>query len=423
MSLEPTVNVLADLDSSWPTGTDGKSQGDDHLRNIKKALRQSFPGFTGAVAAAGVTTGSSNAYVLTPATALTAYAANMGVVINPNFSNTGAATLNISGLGAKNIKRPGGVDVASGELASGVPVFLVYDGTQFIVPFPTYGLLTSTAFSSVLPSQSGNANKFVTTNGTSASWDWDGFKGRVSTTVATYSFSSSDWYYRMKWVAFSDGGTVTLPAANIVGSKWMFRIGNEHASALIVLTAFSGQTVNGASSINIAPNEVWDVWSDGGTAMYAHRVTANDAGPHVIAEEQYASGTAPTAGTNSAYNTRNINTLVKTVSGASLSAGALTLPPGRWMLRAWCISSGQSGSGAMRIRNSSDSSTVANSNTSYWSGTNTSQQTLYAEGETTITSSKNFVISHYLSGTGFGFAAGIGQTEVFARLTATRLGG
>ena len=47
MALEPTVNYFSDFDISWPTPSDPKSAGDDHIRNIKKAIRQTFPLFAG----------------------------------------------------------------------------------------------------------------------------------------------------------------------------------------------------------------------------------------------------------------------------------------------------------------------------------------------------------------------------------------
>lgn len=39
MGLETGVTKIADLDSTWPLGTDERSAGDDHLRNIKIALK------------------------------------------------------------------------------------------------------------------------------------------------------------------------------------------------------------------------------------------------------------------------------------------------------------------------------------------------------------------------------------------------
>jgi hypothetical protein len=47
MGLEnPTY--IEDLNATWPLGTDPRSEGDDHIRNIKAALQASFPNTTGA---------------------------------------------------------------------------------------------------------------------------------------------------------------------------------------------------------------------------------------------------------------------------------------------------------------------------------------------------------------------------------------
>jgi hypothetical protein len=48
MPLE-SVTHISDLNISNPPGTDGLSQADDHLRNIKIALKTDFPGITGVV--------------------------------------------------------------------------------------------------------------------------------------------------------------------------------------------------------------------------------------------------------------------------------------------------------------------------------------------------------------------------------------
>jgi len=50
MALE-TVTYITDLVKTNPVATDNISQGDDHIRNIKKALENSFDGFTGATTA------------------------------------------------------------------------------------------------------------------------------------------------------------------------------------------------------------------------------------------------------------------------------------------------------------------------------------------------------------------------------------
>lgn len=81
------------------------------------------------------TTGSANAYVLTTGLSLAAYVSGMKFTIKPNFTCSGAATLNVDSLGAKNIyKNTAGSlgAVGSGDIVSGVPITVVYDGTQFV---------------------------------------------------------------------------------------------------------------------------------------------------------------------------------------------------------------------------------------------------------------------------------------------------
>lgn len=53
MSLESGTYV-ADLNGANPSGTDPKSQGDDHIRLVKTVLKNSFAGFPGAVVVTGV---------------------------------------------------------------------------------------------------------------------------------------------------------------------------------------------------------------------------------------------------------------------------------------------------------------------------------------------------------------------------------
>ena len=48
MGLE-TGDFIEDLDPNWPLGTDPKSQGDDHIRLIKKTIQGSFPNTSGVV--------------------------------------------------------------------------------------------------------------------------------------------------------------------------------------------------------------------------------------------------------------------------------------------------------------------------------------------------------------------------------------
>lgn len=169
MGLE-TGSYIANLVATNPLGTDPKSAGDDHLRLIKNALLNCFAGFTGSIFVTGTDGGAANAYTLTPATALLAYSTRMVVAFAPTVQNTGASTLNISALGVKDIKSVSGAALVSGDLEVGTIYTAYYNGTEFRLLSITKNYADQLAFGTSLPAQAGNADKFITTDGTSASW-------------------------------------------------------------------------------------------------------------------------------------------------------------------------------------------------------------------------------------------------------------
>lgn len=78
--------------------------------------------------------GTANALTLTLSPALAAYTAGVSVKFKASASNTGAATININGLGAKTIKkmRVGALsDLQADDIVNGSIYELIYDGTNF----------------------------------------------------------------------------------------------------------------------------------------------------------------------------------------------------------------------------------------------------------------------------------------------------
>lgn len=67
---------------------------------------------------------------------LTAYAAGQMFWFVAAGDNTGAVTLNINSLGAKNVTKAGSVALSAGEIKSGQTVAVIYDGTRFQVVNP-----------------------------------------------------------------------------------------------------------------------------------------------------------------------------------------------------------------------------------------------------------------------------------------------
>lgn len=159
MALE-SGNYIGDLNSANPPGTDAKQQGDDHLRLIKTALRNCFAGFTGAVMVTGTDGGGVNTYTLTPATDVPAYVTRMIAIFSPTATNTGAVTLNISGLGAKDVKSVSGAALVANDLVLGNVYAAIYNGSEFRLLSITKNYADQLAFGTALPAQPGGALRY-----------------------------------------------------------------------------------------------------------------------------------------------------------------------------------------------------------------------------------------------------------------------
>jgi hypothetical protein len=75
--------------------------------------------------------GTLNAYVVTLSPALEAYIVGMPICFKASAANTGAATLNINGLGIKQLKKRASVALEAGDIYAGMICQVVYDGEAF----------------------------------------------------------------------------------------------------------------------------------------------------------------------------------------------------------------------------------------------------------------------------------------------------
>lgn len=89
-----------------------------------------------------VDTGTANAYVVAPSPSISSYTTGDVVTLIPINANTGACTLAVSGLSAKNIKTQAGADpVANNMITTGI-YQLVYNGTNFVLQNPSQSSAT-----------------------------------------------------------------------------------------------------------------------------------------------------------------------------------------------------------------------------------------------------------------------------------------
>ena len=88
-------------------------------------------------------TGSANAYAIAPSPAITAYTVGQIFSFKTSNANTGASTLNVNGLGTKNIYFKQAA-LTGGEIGTGSVVVVEYDGTQFQMTSPASNTYNST---------------------------------------------------------------------------------------------------------------------------------------------------------------------------------------------------------------------------------------------------------------------------------------
>lgn len=82
----------------------------------------------------GTVGGTVDAITLTPTPTVGAYATNQRFLVRaPGANTTTTPTLNVSALGTKTIKLPGGAAVAASQWGTNDMLLLAYDGTDFII--------------------------------------------------------------------------------------------------------------------------------------------------------------------------------------------------------------------------------------------------------------------------------------------------
>ena len=209
MALEDLTGTkyLDDLVATNPAAGDDVSEGDDHIRGIKNVLKTTFPSIDGAITATdtelnyvdGVTSA-----IQTQIDSKTTNATHSGEV-------TGATALTI----ADNV-----VDEANLKV-SNAPTNGYFLSAQ---SGDTGGMTWAEV--DALPSQTGNAGKYLTTDATNASWavlDTDantttkGLYEHEHTIDADYSITSGNNAMSAGPITISSGYSVTVPT----GSTWV----------------------------------------------------------------------------------------------------------------------------------------------------------------------------------------------------------
>lgn len=166
-------------------------------------LHQLAKGVQSGVLVYAVDFGTANTYSVNVVPPLTAYAAGQRWGIKVRNSNTGASTLNINGLGGRNIVYPAGAALVGNEMPAGAVVTLIDDGTRLQLQNVQMNLLTApqtyyvnastgsdTLYDGTTATITGSQGPFATINrGIEAAhtWNQNGFDVFLSVADGTYA--------------------------------------------------------------------------------------------------------------------------------------------------------------------------------------------------------------------------------------------
>lgn len=196
-----TASYISQLDPTFPASGDPKSEGDNHIRLVKTILKTQFPNF--GTAAMNATTTELN------------YMEGVTSLVQNQLDTLTSAKA------AKAGDNYTGAHDFTGATPT-VPTQATGDATTKAA---STAFVSATAFNAALPGQTGSAGKFVTTDGTNASW---GSVAGVISEISTNTAAQNGYCY-----AITAGLTLTLPSSPGVGD-WV-AVQDSSASDAVVI--------------------------------------------------------------------------------------------------------------------------------------------------------------------------------------------
>lgn len=192
-----TATYISQLDPTLPASGDPKSEGDNHIRLEKQVLQNQWPNFGAAAVNATVAEHNCLVGVTSPIQAqINAKGAIVGQTWTGTHDYTGASIT---------------VPTATAGDSSNKPA-----STAFAAAL---------SFASALPGQAGNSGRFVTTDGTTASW---GSAVGAASIISTNTAAQNGGFYILTATL-----TLTLPASPVAGD-WVTVVNRSGTTTPIV---------------------------------------------------------------------------------------------------------------------------------------------------------------------------------------------
>lgn len=361
-------------------------------------------------------------------------------------ANTGPSTANFQGLGVKNIKYPGGIDPAPGDVMGRVT--LIYDSTNDWLELQRKATAPQPEVRQISASVSGNAMT-VTLDPTTIDFRSPSLgSGTVISRTVTAPISLtipagatlgtlSGVQSTIAVVAIDNAGTVELAVINLDGgipldetitqSTLAISAASSSARAFYTQSARAGVAyrVLGVVQSTQAAAGTWatvpsKVQGQGGQAIFTPGVR------YFSVIDSKPNGTAGGGITLGAFRTRDLNTVeMSEIPGASLAANQITLAAGSYYAEA-TTTLFAAGEGRARLQNITAGTTIFESVNSSAIGTASLSNTIISMGRKftlTATSVIELQVRSSVTKTvdGLGVAGSLGATEIYSRLNIRSL--
>lgn len=293
MGLE-TGTYISDLNASNPLAGDQKAQGDDHIRLLKSTVKATFPNVSGAV----TPTHTELNYVDGVTSAIQTQIDAKAPLASPTF--TGNVVLpSTTAIGTVSATEIAYLDGATSAIQAQLDLKASSASPTFTgtVTLPATGAgateavrkdyADALAFAAALPSQTGNGGKFVTTNGTVASWSLvplaTGVSGNLpvaNLNTGTGASSSTFWRGDGAWAT-----PIITPRGYISGFNVSNSVGTPN-SVLDIAAGFCVDSTNATAITGTAfTKSTAGTWTagTGNNGMGAGLTIANSTWYHVFA--------------------------------------------------------------------------------------------------------------------------------------------
>lgn len=224
-----TASYISQLDATLPLPGNPKSEGDNHLRLVKTVLKTQFPNF--GTAAMNATTTELNYMV--------------GVTsLVQNQLNT---------LTSAKAEKAGDTYTGAHDFTGATPTVPTQATGDATTKAASTAFVSATAFNAALPGQTGNDKKFVTTDGTNASWS--NIYGTPTPTSTNTNAVNGGFY------TLTASLTLTLPASPAPGD--LVHVSNRSGVSTCVIDR------NGYNIMGLAENMTLDSAQQPFSLVYA----------------------------------------------------------------------------------------------------------------------------------------------------------